>query len=170
VRRASRSISQLYDLVLAPTGLKATQFTILLAIGEEETAQCWLAEHYAVAVETLSRRLASLRRRGLVQFEEGPVHHERIYSLTEEGRRELSKALPYWNRAQQRLRTIVGETDWVLLFQLLDRVAVKALEAQLVRATNGFPADVDREQVSLAAFVPPPNRSKTVLKSLVRGH
>lgn len=32
VRRASRAVTHLYDLVLAPTGLKATQFVLLRAI------------------------------------------------------------------------------------------------------------------------------------------
>src|SRR4051812_6271247 len=105
VRRASRSVTQLYDLVLSPTKLKATQFVILYAIEQEgEVAQCRLADHYAVSVETLSRRLGSLRRQGLIRLREERLHHQRAYSLTEDGRSELNKALPYWNRAQERLK------------------------------------------------------------------
>lgn len=44
LRRANRTVCHLYDQVLAPTGLKATQFMILQVIAETgEIAQCDLA-------------------------------------------------------------------------------------------------------------------------------
>ena len=67
LRRASRAVTHLYDLVLSPTGLKVTQFIVLRAIAEKgEIAQWRLAEEHGIADETLSRRLATLRKSGLV--------------------------------------------------------------------------------------------------------
>ena len=71
-RRATRSLTHLYDLVLAPTGLKATQFAILRGISQyEEIAQWRLAREFDLGVETLTRRLAKLRRNGLVSMRVG---------------------------------------------------------------------------------------------------
>src|SRR5579885_1798914 len=56
VRTASRAVTQFYDLVLAPTGLKATQFVILQAIRSAgEIAQCDFAREFGIEVPTLSR-------------------------------------------------------------------------------------------------------------------
>src|SRR5947209_7365917 len=61
-RRAARSVTQLYDVVLAPVGVKATQFVLLRAISNSgQVAQWQLASDLSIAVETLTRRLARIR-------------------------------------------------------------------------------------------------------------
>jgi DNA-binding MarR family transcriptional regulator len=130
-------MSQFYDLVLAPTGLKATQFVALQAIHEKgEIAQCEFARDHAVAVETLTRRFSGLRRKGYIQVRTGDRHGERIYSLTQEGCEALSQAIPYWERAQERLRKVLGESDWRALPRLLARVRVATLRAEELRVEN----------------------------------
>jgi DNA-binding MarR family transcriptional regulator len=137
LRRASRCVTRLYDLVLAPCGVKCTQFTSLHAIDEAgEIAQYHFARNYGVAVETLSRRLGALRRKGLVRVRTGTYHGEQIYSLTDEGKKVLNDARPYWDRAQERLRTVLGEADWNALFSITDGVARAALEAEKLRLHN----------------------------------
>jgi DNA-binding MarR family transcriptional regulator len=137
LRRASRCVSQLYDLVLAPCSLKCTQFVALRAIDEAgEIAQYQFARQYSVAVETLSRRLGALRRKGLVRVRKGTRHGEQIYSLTDEGKRLLMQAHPYWERAQERLKAALGEAEWNLLFTLTDRIANAALDAENLRLRN----------------------------------
>lgn len=137
LRAANRAVSQLYDLVLSPTGLKATQFVILHAIYEKgEIAQCEFARNHAVAVETLSRRFSGLRSKGYIQVRTGDRHGERIYSLTQKGREVLIYAGPYWERAQERLRKMLGENDWRATRQLMDRVRIAALGAVELRTEN----------------------------------
>ena len=137
IRRASRAITQLYDLVLSPSGLRATQFVILSAIGREgKIAQCRLAEEYSVSLETLSRRLASLRRKGLVHLSDGSPHHQHVYTLTDVGRRELEKATPHWNRAEARLSATVGDAGLKLLCDICERLVVGARHAQVLRIPN----------------------------------
>lgn len=137
LRAANRAVTQLYDLVLAPTALKSTQFVALQTIYESgEIAQCQFARDHAVAVETLSRRLGGLRRKGYIQVRTGDRHGERIYSLTDKGRHALLEALPYWDRAQDRLRRALGEDDWNRMVGLLDRVRAAALRAEELRTNN----------------------------------
>src|SRR5215831_2658617 len=62
LRTATRAVTQFYDLVLAPTGLKTTQFVILQEINAAgEIAQCDFAREFGIAVPTLSRRFGGLR-------------------------------------------------------------------------------------------------------------
>jgi len=138
IRRASRAICHLYDLVLGPTQLKATQFNILRTIDESsEIAHCDLATDIAASVETLSRRLANARKCGWVRMQVGK-NGRRLHSLTPKGKRVLDEALPYWERAQLRLRRSLGETDWQLLASFTERLTSAAIRAETLRFSNGF--------------------------------
>jgi DNA-binding MarR family transcriptional regulator len=137
IRRANRAICHLYDLVLGPTQLKATQFTILQTIDESgEIAHCDLAIQIAASVETLSRRLANARKCGWVRMQIGR-NGRRIYALTPKGNRVLQEALPYWERAQLRLRQTLGENDWHLLASFTERLTSAAIRAEGMRCSNG---------------------------------
>lgn len=130
LRRANRAVCHLYDLVLAPTGLRATQFMILQVIAEAgRIAQCDLAREFVVAVDTLSRRLAGARKQGLIVMESGE-QRKRIYRLTPKGNAALERAVPYWERAQARLRSALGEEDWEMLARFTQRVAEAAVKAE----------------------------------------
>ena len=137
LRRSSRAVCHLYDLVLAPTGLKLTQFTLLYAIGEaKEIAHCDLAIHFVASEETFSRRLASARKAGWVSVQTGD-RNRRIYSLTESGRELLHMATPYWERAQHRMRSELGDMDWGMLSEMAERITRAALRAESARSRNG---------------------------------
>lgn len=136
-RRTARAITELYDLVLAPTGLKATQFIILQAISAAgEAAQWQLAAWYAIAPETLSRRLNAAKRKGLLEVRLGQHRGERIYRLTDGGREALAKALPYWERAQARLRLTLDCHDLASIIEVLDRITAAASAAEIARMSN----------------------------------
>ncbi|MBV9180153.1 MAG: winged helix-turn-helix transcriptional regulator [Acidobacteria bacterium] len=137
LRAAARSATQLYDLVLQPAGLKITQFIALKSIGQAgEIAQWKYARQHAIAVETLSRRLAALRKRGLVCVRRGGKHGERIYALTEQGKKMLNDTVPYWERAQQRLRRTLGDGEFPLLLELCRKTIDAAHKAEQLRTAN----------------------------------
>ena len=137
LRSAARAATQLYDLVLQPTGLKATQFIALQTIHQAGELPQWrFARQHAVAVETLSRRLAVLRRKGLVSVRTGRNHCERIYRLTDEGSLALARAIPYWERAQERLRRTLGGGEVQMLLRLCENTVAATQEAEQLRTTN----------------------------------
>ena len=137
IRRTARALTQLYDLVLSPVGMNITQFTILSAIAENgEIAQWKLSQQYAFSPETLSRRLSALRMTRWVQMRAGSARRERLYSLTQLGKQKLEEAIPYWNRAQQRLRLASGEHGWRHLTDFADNITVAAKAARAVRTQN----------------------------------
>ena len=140
LRMAARSATQFYDLVLAPSGLKATQFISLESIARAgELAQCEFAREHAVAIETLSRRLAGLRRKGLITSRTGR-HGKHIYRLTEQGKEALVRARPYWARAQKRLQRTLGADQFRGLLELCQNLVLAVPRAEELRATNFAPA------------------------------
>jgi DNA-binding MarR family transcriptional regulator len=137
LRRVNRSVTQLYDLALAPAGIKTSQFTMLALIEQAgEIAQCEFAREYSVSVETLSRRFAALRRKGWVNTRLG-THSERIYSLTERGKLALQAARPFWQNAQARLKRALGDADWIAFHRICEKTVRAAHEAEEIRTRNG---------------------------------
>ena len=68
LRRAARAISGLYDARLAETGLRGTQFSLLVAIAlAGEPPVTMLAERLGLDCTTMTRNLAPLERDGLVE-------------------------------------------------------------------------------------------------------
>jgi DNA-binding MarR family transcriptional regulator len=123
--------------VLQPSGLKATQFFALKSIEEAgEIAQWKFSRENAVAVETLSRRFAALRKKGLVTARIGGNHGERIYTLTELGKEALRRATPYWERAQKTLRQTLGDSDLRDLLRVCETAVQAAQKAERLRAVN----------------------------------
>ena len=142
LRRASRAVCHLYDLVLAPTQLKATQFIILQAIRDAgEIAHCDLARYFAASEETFSRRLASARRSGWVSMKIGD-RSRRVYCLTEKGQHLIELATPYWERAQDRLRRELGPADWAMLTGFCEHLTQAAMRAELAPARNSRPVSL----------------------------
>ena len=113
LRRAARVVTQFYDGVLRPSGLRATQFTLLQALNlAPGISQKQLAELLEIDSTTLTRTLALLRRKGWLRSETGTDRRELRLSLTAAGQREYKRVFPYWQSAQKRLRQELGEANW----------------------------------------------------------
>ncbi len=130
LRRAARAVTQLYDRELRSTGLGVTQFTLLQALSRTgELSQGRLGEGLSIDSTTLTRTLANLRREGWIAVKTGADRRERLVSLTASGRRQLKQSLPHWERAQERLRKILGEERWEEVADLTHKVVRSAREA-----------------------------------------
>jgi DNA-binding MarR family transcriptional regulator len=123
LRRAARAISQLYDRELRATGLRSTQHTLLQVLaGNEGIAQKQLGELLALDTSTLSRTLRPLEKRGWIRSLPGEDLRQRRFALTPRGRRQLERARPHWDRAQERVRTQLGPAEWDEVMAALLRV------------------------------------------------
>ncbi len=113
VRRASRALTRFYDSVLAPSGLRSTQFIVLVAIyrGAGVTLN-GLATAIGMDRSTLPRNLRPLVRRGWVKVTPAPDRRRRTLLLTKAGERQLARTIPHWKQAQQRILKLVGGTKW----------------------------------------------------------
>jgi DNA-binding MarR family transcriptional regulator len=130
LRRAARAITQLYEEELRPTGLRVTQFTLLLALERSAgTTQVKLGELLALDTTTLTRMLKLLEQQGWILSTSGDDRRARHLHLTTAGRRKLTQAQTYWKQAQARLLGALGEESWTRLQRLLDITAQAAQEA-----------------------------------------
>jgi DNA-binding MarR family transcriptional regulator len=110
LRRAARAVTQVFDEALGPSGLRATQFTLLVTsrlMGESTINE--LAERMAMDRTTLSRNLKPLVRSGLLEVRPGEDGRTRLVRLTPAGEHALEEAYPLWQQAQQETVGILGE-------------------------------------------------------------
>jgi DNA-binding MarR family transcriptional regulator len=127
LRRAARAVTQLYAEEIRRGGLEATQFGLLEALeATGPISQGRLGHGLGMDSTTLTRTLALVRKRGWIEIESGADRRERILRLTPAGRRQLERARPHWQRAQQRLRRALGDGDWQQLQRVLFRVTEAA--------------------------------------------
>ena len=110
LRMASRIITQIYDGILKPTGLKSTQFNLLSMISVlSPNTISHLAEHMAMDRTTLTRNLKPLEREDLVGITPGEDRRTKEVSLTPNGETLLADALDLWEQAQSSIVMELGE-------------------------------------------------------------
>lgn len=110
MRRAARAVANHYDDVLAPSGLKGTQFTLLNAIVLADSPTITeLAQLLLLDRTTLSRNLKPLQQQGLVRLTTGKDARARALALSTQGSQALQKALPLWDKAQASVEQLLGK-------------------------------------------------------------
>ena len=126
LRKASRTITRLYDEFLKPSGIQATQLTILLGtkILQPVTLKL-LSKANMMDRTTLSRNLKPLEKNRLIRVEPGQDRRERIVTLTDSGEEVLTKAYPLWEHAQNKIANGLNQKGLdALLTSLSDVVAL----------------------------------------------
>ncbi len=110
LRRATRAVTQLYDTVLRPVGLRTTQFTLLNAVRLQAPVTIRrLAASVVMDRTTLTRDLRPLERQRLVSIETGEDRRERKVDLTAKGAQVITRALPLWQKAQAYVAQGLGQ-------------------------------------------------------------
>ncbi len=110
VRRASRQLGQLYDDVLAPSGLRTTQFSLLtqILVGETPPLKS-LAEAMVMDLSALGHTLKPLIRDGLVELvPDAKDRRVKRVRLTGQGQRKRDEAHSLWEQAQARFDAAFG--------------------------------------------------------------
>jgi len=112
-RKTARAVTEFYDRVLEPSGVTATQFTLLGAIsilGPGPISR--LAENMALDRTTLTRNLKLLQKTGWIGMRPGADRRERVVSLTPDGQAAVERATPMWRDAQSRIESTLGTDRW----------------------------------------------------------
>ncbi len=130
LRRVTRIVTRIYDQELRKAGLEVTQFGLLTALATAGQAnQKRLSRGFAMDSTTLTRTLAVLRERGWVQVKLGKDRRERLFSLTQTGKRQLVEAQPSWALAEQRLRGALGDAAWKKMSETVSQMTEAAIGA-----------------------------------------
>jgi DNA-binding MarR family transcriptional regulator len=109
LRKASRALTQFYETALRPSGLRVTQFTLMVAInllGAITISR--LAETMVMDRTTLTRNLKLLEKKEFIKIIPGEDRRERVAVLTQPGREALGKALPLWEETQSEIVNGLG--------------------------------------------------------------
>ena len=129
LRRAARAVTQRYDEVLRPCGVRLTQFTLLQMLARTgPLTQGALGEQLAMDSTTLSRTLRPVEKAGWIRSRPGRDRRERYVEVTQAGLKMMRRVTPIWEAAQHDLRHRLGEEGWGALGPLLT-ATVRAAKA-----------------------------------------
>jgi DNA-binding MarR family transcriptional regulator len=122
LRKATRRISQLYDVALAPCGLKTTQRAILSQIERSKPVSVGaLAEALVMDSGALAHTLRPLERDGFVAVEVDPGdRRHRLISLTAQGQAKLAESNVLWRKAQAGFDAAFGRPESQVLRDMLE--------------------------------------------------
>jgi DNA-binding MarR family transcriptional regulator len=125
LRQAARHVTQFYDQFLAPSGLRATQYSIVARLQRKGPMTInALAAELVMDRTTLGRNILPLQRDGLIVV--GPGKSDRRSKelrLTGRGVARLRAARKGWSEAQSRFETAFGAQRAKQLRALLHEVA-----------------------------------------------
>jgi DNA-binding MarR family transcriptional regulator len=125
LRNVARRVSELYDQILAPTGLRVMQLGILRVCGFfGQISVAGLARELAAERATITRSLKPLIGMGLLRRMRVSGGKEKaLLELTPLGQTALANAIVHWDHAQRDLIEQLGEARWSRLKSELSAIA-----------------------------------------------
>ena len=110
LRKAARRLGKLYDAVLEPSGLKATQFSLLTQIFDlGSPTMAGLAKSLLMDLSAMRHSLGPLMRDGLVRLRVEPKDRRvKRVILTPAGVAKFEEAMQLWQKAQGRFEKTFG--------------------------------------------------------------
>ena len=131
VRQAARRITQFYDQCLASSGLRTTQFSILVKLKRlgPMTINA-LAAELVMDRTTLGRNVLPLQRERLIDVVKGRAdRRSKELRVTEAGAERLRAAVKGWVQAQTQFESVFGSRRTAELRALLHAVSASDLGA-----------------------------------------
>jgi DNA-binding MarR family transcriptional regulator len=109
-------VARLYDEHLGRAGLTTAQFSLLRTLErrDEPVPLSELAEEHVYERTSLYRALEPLTRQGLITVTPGRGRSKQA-RLTARGARQVAKALPHWQDAQNAFLREFGHSAWSTL-------------------------------------------------------
>ena len=144
-RRTARAVTRLYDLALAPSGIRATQMAILTAIAKfQPVSMSAIGEILVLDQTTLTRSLRLLQKQGFLEVSPRATKRQRFLSLTDSGVNVLAVAVPLWRKVQAKFLSDMGRDAWKDLRDELERLARMAIqmESGALETADGNPPAV----------------------------
>lgn len=121
LRKTTRSVTQFYDQILRPSGLRSTQLSLLHVISQRGSVSFGeLGARLLMDQTTVTRNIENLRKLGLIAVAAGESDARKKYiSITELGVSKLAEAGPLWKQAQSKMIQGIGEERFHDLMKLL---------------------------------------------------
>jgi DNA-binding MarR family transcriptional regulator len=125
LRKATRCVSQLYDAILAPTGLRSTQRALLVNVARlGSPTMSELAAALVLDRSALNHNLKPLERDGLLRVVvDRDDRRSRRIQLSKQGEAKLKESAQAWERAQQCFEAAFGARESASLRATLQLIA-----------------------------------------------
>ena len=110
LRQAAQAVTQYYDQHLQPSGLRASQYSLLLAVSQnEEISISELGEKTCKDQTTITRNIEILKKQGYITITRKETDaRKKAICLTEDGKKKLTEILPLWREAQTHIQQELG--------------------------------------------------------------
>ncbi len=124
MRLLNRVVTKIYDDALRPLGIKTSQLNILVVTARLELARpAEICSRLKMDISTVSRNVDRMRARGWIQFlddeKDARAHQLR---LSAKGRQLLEKAKPAWEKAQENVKKLLGQSGVAALVKAAEKV------------------------------------------------
>ena len=124
LRKATRVITKRYDAHLKPSGLKITQFSMLVNINRNpRITTSELAKLMVMDQTTVTRNIQLLKKKGYIYCqEEGTDLRVKQIHISESGKQMIDQAKPLWEQAQQEIENQLGNLGFDVMIRSLNSV------------------------------------------------
>jgi DNA-binding MarR family transcriptional regulator len=113
LRMATRAVTQVYDDAMRPSGLRVTQYGLMMRIERLQPVSAAALEGSLHADQTtLARALKVLENDGLIRRVPNPDKRVKRIALTAAGRKRLAHARRLWTEAQANMVGLIGDAAW----------------------------------------------------------
>ena len=113
-----------YDATLKPTGLRITQFSLLMNIRRNpQISVSALSDLMRMDQTTITRNLKVLEKKALIRIFPDPDDKRiRKIQMTHEGKKTVKQTMPSWISAQGKMVDSIGSDQAALLVQSLNKL------------------------------------------------
>jgi DNA-binding MarR family transcriptional regulator len=134
-RRTSRMVTRMYDIAMQESGVRSTQFALLVGIAKlQPVTMGALAQVLMLDRSTLTRSLRLLEKERMIEISKRAAMRQRFLKLTHSGEKALQRSLPLWRAAHARFVEAVGADYWLKLKNELELIAKSKIMAELSAA------------------------------------
>jgi DNA-binding MarR family transcriptional regulator len=141
-RRTARAVTRMYDDALQESGMRSTQWAILVSIAKSQPVAIGaVSDVLVVDRTTLTRSLRLLEREGLLTISKRSTMRQRFLSLTEKGEDALRRSLPAWRKAHQRFVDTVGSQYWIDLRNELETLSGVVMDLEESKRSVASPLE-----------------------------
>ncbi|WP_341299892.1 MarR family winged helix-turn-helix transcriptional regulator [Lysinibacillus sp. FSL H8-0500] len=121
LRKKTRVVTQLYDKLLQPTGLKITQYSMLANIAHQQAVSISrLGDILLLDQTTITRNIRLLKEQGYVELtKDAQDARSKNITLTDKGIAKLNEARPIWQTIQKRVIDDIGTEKYADFYDTL---------------------------------------------------
>jgi len=113
LKKATRAVQNLFDKAFKSIGLEGTQYTVLAHIYiSGPITLTKLADLMSVNRTTLGRNLKPLEKKGLISIKSDDDRRAKLIAITNNGIEVLTRAQPIWKETHDRIKELLGGTNW----------------------------------------------------------